>query len=364
MIIQSIFIQITFWWSLSTMVDCIPVEEPSERRITVDSVPLPDIPMASEESVHMLTAVRFPPPALFFANPDKKWSLGDFEKADRATTYSVTDDMSETQDQQDSYPQQDQATTLEPETEAEVETTTIGAAVGELVNRLQQTTSDGHVESLRPTGDGHAESHQPTGDGLVESLRPTGDGHAESHQPTGDGLVESLRPTGDGHAESHQPTGDGLVESLRPTGDGHAESHQPIGDGLVESLRPNGDGHGESHQPTGDRLVESLQPTRDRLSGSRPTTVDRLIVTPKQQQLPVRNVNQRPADRWSEKRWTTSRDRLRRPVASEYDRSPIRTIVLTSRPLPVPGADVRFPDVEYAVARLGERKNLHDFRRQ
>ncbi|XP_026811216.1 uncharacterized protein LOC113552557 [Rhopalosiphum maidis] len=342
MIIKSIFIQIMFWWSLSTMVGCIPVEEPSERRITIDSVPLPDIPMASEESVHMLTAVRFPPPALFFANPDKKWSLDDFEKSDQATTYSVTDDMSETQDQQDSYPQQDLATTLEPETQTEVETTTIGAAVGELVNRLQQTASDGHVESLRPTGDGHTESHQPIGDGLVESLRPTGDGHAESHQPIGDGLVESLRPTGDGHAESHQHTSDGLVESLRPTGDGHTESHQP----------------------TGDKLVESLQPARDRLSSSRPTTVDRLIVTSKQQQLPVHNAKQRPADRWSEKRWTTSRDRLRRPVASENDRSPIRTIVLTSRPLPVPGADVRFPDVEYAVARLGERKNLHDFHRQ
>uniref|UniRef100_A0A2S2NIW2 Uncharacterized protein n=1 Tax=Schizaphis graminum TaxID=13262 RepID=A0A2S2NIW2_SCHGA len=342
MIIHSIFIQIMSWWSLSTMVGCIPVEEPSERRITVDSVPLPDIPMASEESVHMLTAVRFPPPALFFANPDKKWSLGDFEKADQATTYSVTDDISEMQDQQDSYPQQDLVTTLEPETETEVETTTIGATVGELVNRLQQTTSDGHVESLQLTGDGHAESHQPTGDGLVESMRPTGDGHAENQQPTGDGLVESLRPIGDGHAESHQPTGDGLVESMRPTGDGHVESHQHIGGGLVESL----------------------QPARDRLSGSRPTTVDRLIVKPEQQQLPVRNMNQRPADRWSQKRWTTSQDRLRRPVASEYDRSPIRTIVLTSRPLPVPGPDVRFPDVEYAVARLGERKNLHDFRRQ
>ncbi|XP_025194425.1 uncharacterized protein LOC112594039 [Melanaphis sacchari] len=287
MIIQSIFIQTTFWWSLSTIVGCIPMEQASDRRITVDSVPLPDIPMASEESVHMLTAVRFPPPALFFANPDKKWSLGDFEKADQVTTYSVTDDLTETQDQQDAYLQQDPVTTVEPETEAEVETTTIATAVDGLVDELKQTASDGHVEGLQPTVDEH---------------------------------VESLRPTDDGHAENHQLTDDGLVESL--------------------------------------------QPASDRLADSRPTSADRLIVTPKQQQLPVRIVNQRPANRWSEKRWTASRDRLRRPAASEHNRSQFRTIVLTSRPLPVPGADVRFPEVEYAVASLGDRKNLHDFHQQ
>ncbi|CAH1710134.1 unnamed protein product [Aphis gossypii] len=278
----------TLWWSLSTIVSCIQVEETNERRITVDSIPLPDIPMASEESVHMLTAVQFPPPALFFANPDKKWSLGDFEKADQATTYSVTDDVVETQDQPDAYLQQDLATTPEPETEAEVEVTTTATAVDGSVDGLQQTVSDEHVESLRPTDNGLTESHQPTGDEIVESLQPTGDG-----------------------------------------------------------------------------LVESLQPAHDRLADSRPiTTADRLIITPKQKQLPVRVVNQRPADHWTKKRWTASRDRLRRPPTSGHNRLPIRTIVLTSRPLPVPGADIRFPDVEYAVARLGERKNLHDFHQQ
>lgn len=278
----------TFWWSLSTIVSCIQMEETSERRITVDSIPLPDIPMASEESVHMLTAVRFPPPALFFANPDKKWSLGDFEKADQATTYSVSDDVVETQDQPDAYLQQDLATTPEPETEAEVEVTTTATVVDGSVDGLQHTVSDEHAESLQPTDNGHVEIHQPTGDKIVESLQPTGDG-----------------------------------------------------------------------------LIESLQPAHDRLADSRPiTTADRLIVTPKQQKLPVRVVNQRPADRWTKKRWTASRDRLRRPPASGHNQSPIRTIVLTSRPLPVPGADVRFPDVEYAVARLGERKNLHDFHQQ
>lgn len=62
-------------------------------------VPLPAIPMASEESVHLLTAVQFPPPALFFANPEKKWALTDFEKTDRTggngqLSYSITDDQS------------------------------------------------------------------------------------------------------------------------------------------------------------------------------------------------------------------------------------------------------------------------------
>lgn len=64
------------------------------RLITAGSgdVPLPPIPVAGEDSVHLLTAVRFPPPALFFANPERKWSLDDFEKPDRATAYSVTDE--------------------------------------------------------------------------------------------------------------------------------------------------------------------------------------------------------------------------------------------------------------------------------
>jgi len=254
------------------------VEQASERRIIAESVPLPDIPMASEESVHMLTAVRFPPPALFFANPDKKWSLGDFEKTDRVTTYSVNDDATETQDEQDAYLQKDQVTTTKRETEAEAEVTTIIAPVDESIDGLQQPTVDGHAESLQPVGDGHA-------------------------------------------------------GSLQPIGDGHAEN---------------------------------LQPTHDLLADSRPTIASRVVVMPKQQKPlpPVRVVNQQPTDRWSEKRWTASRDRPRRPTPSDHGRPPIRRIVLTSRPLPVPGTDVRFLDVEYAVARLGERKNMHDFRRQ
>jgi len=236
------------------------VNQSSERRTTADSVPLPDIPMASEESVHLLTAVRFPPPALFFANPDKKWSLGDFEKPDLVATYSVTDDMTDMQDEQDAYLQQDPAATTEPETEAEAEVTTIVAEVDESVNGLQQTTGDRHVESL---------------------------------------------------------------------------------------------------QPTSDAFAESLQPTHDRLVYSQSTTAGR-----KQQSPPMYVVNQLSADSWSEKRWTAPRNRPRRPVASEHGRPPTQKIVLTSRPLPVPDANVRFPDVEYAVARLGERKNLVDFRRQ
>jgi len=262
------------------------VEQASERRIIADSVPLPDIPMAGEESVHMLTAVQFPPPALFFANPDKKWSLGDFEKPDLVATYSVTDNVTDIQDEQDAYLQQDPTTTTEPETEAEAEATTIAGAVDESVNGLQQTAGDRHVESLKPAGDG-----------------------------------------------------------------------------LVESLQPTVDGHMESLQPTSDALAESLQPTHDRLVDSQSTTAGRLVVAPKRQPPPMRVVNQLPADRWLENRWTAPRNRPRRPVASEHGRKPTRKIVLTSRPLPVPDADVRFPDVEYAVTRLGERKNLRGFRK-
>lgn len=40
----------------------------------------------------MLSAVRFPPPALFFADPNKNWTMNDFEKPDQPTTYAVTDD--------------------------------------------------------------------------------------------------------------------------------------------------------------------------------------------------------------------------------------------------------------------------------
>lgn len=65
------------------------------RQISADSgsVSLPAIPMTvSEDNVHMLTAVRFPPPALFFADPNKNWTMNDFEKPDQPTTYAVTDD--------------------------------------------------------------------------------------------------------------------------------------------------------------------------------------------------------------------------------------------------------------------------------
>lgn len=48
--------------------------------------------MANEASVHMLTAIRFPPPALLFANPGKKWTMGDFEKSNNSSSYSVTDE--------------------------------------------------------------------------------------------------------------------------------------------------------------------------------------------------------------------------------------------------------------------------------
>lgn len=56
---------------------------------------------------------------------------------------------------------------------------------------------------------------------------------------------------------------------------------------------------------------------------------------------------------------TGHEDRWNRNTAD----SQIRKIVLTIRPLPMPDADVRFPNVEYTVARLRERKNLHDFHR-
>lgn len=88
----------TFCWSVMT-INCgamaRPGSEQERRVITADasgSVALPAIPMAGEASVHLLTAVRFPPPALFFADPNKEWTMSEFEKPDRATTYAVTDD--------------------------------------------------------------------------------------------------------------------------------------------------------------------------------------------------------------------------------------------------------------------------------
>lgn len=149
--------------------------------------------MASEESVHMLTAVRFPPPALFFANPDKKWSLGDFKKTDLVATYSVTDDVTDMQDEKDAYLQQDPAMTTEPETEAEAEATTIAVAVDESVNGLQQTAGDKHVESLKPAGDRLEDILQPTSDALAESLQPTHDRLVDSRSTTDGRLVVGLK---------------------------------------------------------------------------------------------------------------------------------------------------------------------------
>lgn len=137
----------------------------------------------------MLTAVRFPPPALFFANPDKKWSLGDFEKPDLVATYSVTDDVTDMQDEQDAYLQQDPAMTIEPETEAEAEATTIVIAIDESVNGLQQTVGDKYVESLKPADDRLEDILQPTSDALAESLQPTHDRLVDSRSTTAGRLV-------------------------------------------------------------------------------------------------------------------------------------------------------------------------------
>lgn len=172
-----------------TTVDCVLIEQASKRRITADNVPVPDIPMASVENVHMLTAVRFPPPALFFANPNKKWSLDDFKKPDQVATYSVTDDVTDLQDEQDAYLQQDPAMTTEPETEAEDEATTIAVAVDESVNWLQQTAGNKYVESLKPAGDGLEDNLQQTSDALAKSQRPTYDRLVGSRSTTTGRLV-------------------------------------------------------------------------------------------------------------------------------------------------------------------------------
>jgi len=145
--------------------------------------------MASVENVHMLTAVRFPPPALFFANPNKKWSLDDFKKPDQVATYSVTDDVTDLQDEQDAYLQQDPAMTTEPETEAEDEATTIAVAVDESVNWLQQTAGNKYVESLKPAGDGLEDNLQQTSDALAKSQRPTYDRLVGSRSTTTGRLV-------------------------------------------------------------------------------------------------------------------------------------------------------------------------------
>lgn len=62
-------------------------------------VPLTTVAAVSEDSVHLLTAVGFPPPALLHADPGRNWTLNDFQKPGRpTTTYSVTDEADYTDD--------------------------------------------------------------------------------------------------------------------------------------------------------------------------------------------------------------------------------------------------------------------------
>lgn len=153
----------------------------TEARLIIASggdVSLPPIPVADEDSIHLLTAVRFPPPALFFADPDRKWTLNDFEKPDRATAYSVTDEDAAVDERpQDEWQPaafwnpKDPPTTVAPGPESEEPATTIAAAVvadepdnAQTAGDVKTTTDDGKTA----TGDGNA----ATGDGKTA----TGDG--------------------------------------------------------------------------------------------------------------------------------------------------------------------------------------------
>ncbi|XP_050532710.1 uncharacterized protein LOC126900801 isoform X2 [Daktulosphaira vitifoliae] len=88
MVRQSIFIEINLL-TMTWCVWCKPVFINDNFNITQLSVVQNKI---TEESIHLLSTLSFPPPALYLANPTKKWALVDFSKPDQRGSYSVYDE--------------------------------------------------------------------------------------------------------------------------------------------------------------------------------------------------------------------------------------------------------------------------------
>lgn len=173
----------------------IAVPEPGaaqsfRTRATADGgfvAPPSAVPLAGEENVHTLTAIGFPPPpALFFVDPDRKWSMGDFEKPDRPTTYSVTDENADENGDGGSHDWSTVTTTIPAaagqDEEEETATNGDGISVGHaettatVVERHDETTSTSSTERVRC--DASATTRPPSsvrvGDDLiVRRRRPT-----------------------------------------------------------------------------------------------------------------------------------------------------------------------------------------------
>lgn len=143
--------------------------------------------MASQDSVHMLTNIRFPPPALFFADSEKKWTMNDFEKSDKPPSYSVTDENTTDIEQKEQV--QDRITT-EVAVEPEPEMTTIEKPVDETKDDRKQvssTTETSIVETENIKQITTDKSINGTRDGeqvTMESGKPIGEPAADRWQET------------------------------------------------------------------------------------------------------------------------------------------------------------------------------------
>lgn len=406
----------------------VPVTEQARRRVSEDSgvIPLPSIPMASEESVHLLTSVKFPPPALFFANPDKKWTLSDFEKLGKPTSYSVKDKEMDAENYEQDLP----ATTVIADTESDKKTTEEKAEDGQ-GGKQDDKTGDGQQfpfislfpqtseNSAKKAGDGQKDKMTANPVDKIDigqeeykekiPVKKEGDGQTEKavENPIEKAEVvqgektegKPVRETVDGQDEipaekqvEKPGIGQNAITAEKPIEKGGNEN------GKTESP-PNVQGRTGSPlrrrpvQPIGkpSQSADSWSP-KNTLPNYPPVGIIRpphTVVQLTSKPLPTPNVDIRLFDRvvaavdhrdkepeTAETRVLLSADsRLGKPAvahnrpsryATEVGRSPVaQMIMLTSRPSPTPAAvHVQFPNDEYVAAKSPDTlsANLANFR--
>lgn len=264
-------------------------------------VQLPSIPMASEASVHMLTGIGFPPPALFFADPGKKWTMDDFEKSNKPSlNYSVTDEENVTNMENMEQPQ-DRMTSVA--VEPELETTTMEKPVDGMKNDREQDVLSTTEKLIVETQQG-----QETTTKIVDGTRDR------------ENETIAMETSVDGTADLGQET----IVKEKPINETGTDREKET---IVVEKPVNETGIDRAKEPI---IME--KPT----SGGKPERGQGGVAT------------NNPSINTRFEKLTVTFDRRKYPTNIWQ---PFRTIILTSRLIPKPMSNIRFSQVGYMGVR-------------
>lgn len=314
----------------------VPEIEQASRRISEDNgnVQLPSIPMASEESVHLLTSVKFPPPALFFANPNKKWTLSDFEKLGKPISYSVNDKEMEAENIKLYLP-----------------TTTIMADVETKKKNLKEKTEDEHGEKQ----DNKTEDEQQFP--FISLLPQTSENPTEKPgDEQGDKMTENpVNKTSTGQEEHKDKTPvekvvDGQTEiavekQIEKTEvvQGENTEGKPVREAIDGQDEKSTQKQVEKPE-TGQNVITAEKPAektgdKNGKTESPPKVEGRTGIPPRRRPVqPVNRPMSQPADSWTPKKTLPNYP----PMG--ILRPPHTIVQLTSKSLPSPNVDIRLFD--------------------